>query len=70
MKTFFDYYKSLSPDEKDKLAQRLKTSLGYLSQLAHGHRNPGGKILLSISSATGGVVTAESFCSKHEDAAA
>jgi DNA-binding transcriptional regulator YdaS (Cro superfamily) len=61
MTNFHDYYKSLSSDEKAKLAQSLGTSKPYLSQLATGHRFPGRKILLGISAATLGKVTADSF---------
>lgn len=63
MNTFSKYYRQMDPSEKIELAKRLNTSLAYLSQLAHGHRNPGGKILREIRSATDGSVTAETFSS-------
>ncbi|MBI4695538.1 MAG: helix-turn-helix domain-containing protein [Gammaproteobacteria bacterium] len=39
------------------MAEKLETSIAYLSQLAHGHRKPGARILARIESATGGQVT-------------
>jgi len=39
MTEFKDYWRNLSPDEKNSIATRLHTSTAYLSQVAHGHRN-------------------------------
>lgn len=55
---FKKYYKSLSAEDKKDLADRMNTSLAYLSQLANGHRKAGAKILLQIESSTGGLVSA------------
>lgn len=53
---FLDYYKTLTRAEREDLAARLGTSPAYLSQLAHGHRRPGGSLTLAILRETGGVV--------------
>lgn len=58
---FKKYYLSLSANEKAELAKGLNTSVVYLSQLAHGHRNPGVKKLLSIEKASKGNVTMQEF---------
>jgi transcriptional regulator with XRE-family HTH domain len=34
------YWRSLSPEGKKALAERVHTSIPYLSQIAHGHRIP------------------------------
>lgn len=38
--SFSDYWSGLDADGKRDLAQRLYSSVAYLSQLAHGHRKP------------------------------
>lgn len=70
MQTYLSYYSSLSAGEKTEFAERLGTSVAYLSQLANGHRNPGGKILRLIYSASGGQVSAESFFALPEQGSA
>ena len=40
MKTFNDIWTALNACEKDEMAELLETSQPYLSQLAHGHREP------------------------------
>lgn len=54
---FKTYYTALPPDGKRKLAERLGTSVPYLSQIAHGKRKAGPSLLLGIAAATGGKVT-------------
>jgi DNA-binding transcriptional regulator YdaS (Cro superfamily) len=56
---FLDYYQqALERGEGDVLAARIGTSLGYLSQVAHGHRRAGVLTISRIERATGGEVTA------------
>lgn len=52
-----DYWKSLDKEGKEAFAKRLLTSVGYLSQLANGHRKAGASILLNIEFASEGNVT-------------
>lgn len=40
-KTFKNIWVSLDSEEKQSLADELETTVPYLSQLAHGHRQPG-----------------------------
>jgi len=56
---FRTYYLALSPRDKRRLAKALGTSVAYLSQLAHGHRRAGVRILTAIEPATGGRVRRE-----------
>lgn len=51
---FKEYWRTLSPDEKNSLAKRLHTSTAYLSQVAHGHRN-GSKRLVEFAQIVTGV---------------
>ena len=51
------YLDSLDPDQKIQFADSVGTSLPYLSQLAHGHRQAGARIIASIERATDGKVT-------------
>ena len=53
---FKDYWAELPADDKKMLAERLDTSVAYLSQLAYGHRKAGARFLLQIESATDGIV--------------
>lgn len=41
MGTFKRYWSNLHKDEKEQLANRMETSVNYLSQVAHGHKKPG-----------------------------
>lgn len=43
--SFRNYWRVLSPEQKKELAIKLHTSTGYLSQVAHGHRNPSKKMV-------------------------
>ena len=61
MTEFKDYWRKLSPDEKNSLAKRLHTSTAYLSQVAHGHRQ-GSKRLNEFAQIVTGVQL--SFTSK------
>lgn len=51
------YYDSLNKEGKQEFANRLNTSVAYLSQLANGHRNAGTPILLRIDKASEGNVS-------------
>ncbi len=53
---FKKFYSNLSKSEKKSLADDLKTSPAYLSQIANGHRNPGRKFILNIEEVTSGNV--------------
>lgn len=44
-RNFHEYWIDLTPAEKLWLATRAKTSVNYLSQVAHGHRRAGGNII-------------------------
>ncbi|MGH8562738.1 MAG: transcriptional regulator [Gammaproteobacteria bacterium] len=56
---FLDYYEqALHRGQGDVLAASIGTSLGYLSQVAHGHRLAGIRTIVAIERATGGKVTA------------
>ena len=41
MNELLQIWQGLTPSAKQQLANQLDTSTAYLSQLAHGHRNPG-----------------------------
>ena len=41
MKTFNEFWTTLEPQQKQRLADRADTSMMYLSHIAHGHRQPG-----------------------------
>jgi DNA-binding transcriptional regulator YdaS (Cro superfamily) len=56
MMRFLDYYKRLTTAERAAFAKRVGTSVAYLSQLAHGHRRPGGALTLAILRETHGAV--------------
>ena len=51
MNTFKSYWRVLDPKEKIKLAKSAKTSVCYLSQIAHGHRNAGLNLILRLQKA-------------------
>lgn len=54
---FKTYWLDLLPENKKSLADDLNTSVAYLSQIAHGHRNAGANILLNIEAVTKGEIT-------------
>ena len=41
MTELLEIWRLLDADEKQAMADRLETHKDYLSQIAHGHRNPG-----------------------------
>ena len=45
MKTFLEYYESMSYEDLNKLAESAGTSSQYLYQLATGRRRPGADII-------------------------
>lgn len=52
-----DYLDKLSPSERAEFAARANTSSAYLSQLAHGHRKAGLKLIHAIELASHGEVS-------------
>lgn len=60
--SFLDHWQSLSPDGKQALAARLKTSTAYLSQLAHNHRKPSQRFVDLASIVTGLRLTFPGCC--------
>jgi DNA-binding transcriptional regulator YdaS (Cro superfamily) len=54
IKTFTEH---MTTEEKEAFAKKANTSVAYLSQLVHGHRQAGLKTILAIERASGGVVT-------------
>jgi len=53
-----DYYLSLTPEQRTAFASRIGSSPAYLSQLAYGHRRPGGMLVLNILRESRGAVEA------------
>jgi len=51
MKTFTELWTSLDHKQKQRLADRAGTSKAYLSQLAHGHRQPSLEMVRSMMAA-------------------
>lgn len=51
------YLAKLNHEEKVSFAKQAKTSVAYLSQLAHGHRKAGLKSIHAVEKATDGQVT-------------
>jgi DNA-binding transcriptional regulator YdaS (Cro superfamily) len=54
-----DYLRSLKDQQRQALAIAAGTKVGYLYQLAGGHRRPSNDLALRIEEASGGVVTRE-----------
>ena len=50
---FLRYWRSLTAAEKKQLAADIGTVPAYLSQIAHGSRNPGKYFLRALEDATG-----------------
>ncbi len=48
MNTFLEIWRGLNPVQKKDLAEDLETSVAYLSQLAHGFRNPSKHLAVSM----------------------
>lgn len=53
MNTFKAYWVALSAPEKNDLANRLETSVNYLTQVAHGHRKTGKHLMRLMCFETG-----------------
>jgi len=51
MKTFTELWTGLDPKQKQRLADKAGTSKAYLSQLAHGHREPSLEMVRSLTAA-------------------
>lgn len=51
--------RKLTPDQREQLATDAKTKVGYLYQLAGGHRRASADMVMRIEAASGGVVTRE-----------
>lgn len=45
---FLEHYKTLTKDQREALAASVGTSPAYLSQIAYGHRRPGGALTLAL----------------------
>jgi DNA-binding transcriptional regulator YdaS (Cro superfamily) len=56
MNKFHTYFLSLGKTEREQLANRLATSVAYLSLLSRGHRRAGVKITARIERATNGEI--------------
>jgi DNA-binding transcriptional regulator YdaS (Cro superfamily) len=68
IKTFTEH---MTTDEKEVFAKKADTSVAYISQLVHGHRQAGLKTILAIEKASGGKVTRydlrpDLFCKEQE----
>ena len=51
------FWRELPAPEKRQLAENLKTTVPYLSQIAHGHRKAGFALARAIEDVTRGQVT-------------
>lgn len=63
------WLKDHSPDERQHLADAVGSSVGYLYQLAGGHRQPSLQMALDIERHTGGCVSPGSFDKRGQDSA-
>ncbi len=50
---FLNHWQALSPSQKQALAERMDSSVTYLSMLANGHRCPSSRFAELLASATG-----------------
>jgi hypothetical protein len=48
---FEKYWRSLDAKGKERLARKAKTSVAYLSSIAHGHRKPGWNVIQRVIAA-------------------
>jgi DNA-binding transcriptional regulator YdaS (Cro superfamily) len=55
--SFKSYYDDLSAGQKKELSEKMKVTLGFLSQLATGHRKAGVHVIAKIEKATNGALT-------------
>lgn len=53
MTPFKKYWSDLTPPEKERLAEDLDTSVGYLKLIANGHREPGLELAKRMEKRTG-----------------
>lgn len=51
------YLNSITPEERENVAERCDTSVDYFWQIAGKHRNPSTKLAMKIEKHTGGKVT-------------
>lgn len=54
---FADFYRSMSPEGRQQLAERVGTSVAYLQQIAGGHSRPSAAMAAKISDGTMGAVS-------------
>ncbi|MPX98194.1 transcriptional regulator [Salinivibrio sp. VYel6] len=54
---FVDYWKNLSPKEKEALAKKVGTKVSYLRHVAAGTHKAGPKLCLKLEQATDGEIT-------------
>jgi len=62
MKTLLPYLNSLPVAEQDKFAARCKTTIGYLRQIAYGHRKCTAELAIEIERESKRAVTCEELC--------
>lgn len=55
--SFRSYYRKLNAKEKKELSEKMKVSIGFLSQLSTGHRKAGVRVIAKLEKATNGVLT-------------
>lgn len=55
--SFKSYYDKLDADGKKQLSKKMKVTLGFLSQLATGHRKAGIHVIAKLERATNGALT-------------
>lgn len=63
---FHDYYFSLSSAERDKLAGRAGTSIGYLERLAGGFALPSLRFAVTLSRASKGKASVDAVVKTYE----
>jgi DNA-binding transcriptional regulator YdaS (Cro superfamily) len=57
-----NYLKKLAIDDRRKLAESGRTSLGQLMNVAYGYRSCSAELAVAIEQATGGVVSRQDLC--------
>ena len=66
MKDFHDYYFSLSPVSRQKLAERARTSIGYLERVAGGFALPSLRFAVVLSKASLGKTSVDAIVRTYE----
>jgi DNA-binding transcriptional regulator YdaS (Cro superfamily) len=66
MKTLLQYLNGLPVAEQDVFAKRCKTTIGYLRQIAYGHRKCNAELAIEIERESKRAVTCEALC-PHAD---